>query len=92
MTPGQAEILALQALSWLAGQEGLLGVFLGSSGMSEADLKANAAEPETLAAILDFILMDDAWVMGFSADHGLPPEDVLQARGALPGGADPHWT
>ena len=92
MTPGQAEILALQALGWLAGQEDLLRVFLGSSGMSEGDLKASASAPETLAAVMDFILMDDAWVMGFAAEAGVPPEQVMQARGALPGGVDPHWT
>lgn len=92
MTEGQAEILALQALGWLAAQDDLLGVFLGAGGVSQADLTARADDPEVMAAVLDFILMDDAWVTGFCAAHGLPPETPMQARAALPGGADPHWT
>lgn len=92
MTSGQAEILALQALGWLASSDDLLGVFLNASGMSEQDLKTRAAEPEVLAAVLDFVLMDDAWVMGVCGDAGLKPDSLLQARAALPGGADPHWT
>lgn len=92
MTSGQAEILALQALGWLASQDDLLRVFLGSSGMVERDLSTRAAEPEVLAAVLDFVLMDDAWVGGASAAAGIAPEQLLAARAALPGGADPHWT
>ena len=92
MTRGQAEILALQALAWLAGQEDLLQVFLGSSGLSQGDLRARADDPEMMAAVLDFLLMDDAWIMGFCGDAGHRPEAALQARAALPGGADPHWT
>lgn len=92
MTQGQAEILALQALGWLATEEDLLGVFLGAGGVTHSDLRERAQDPEVLAAVLDFILMDDAWIMGFATAASIQPETVLQARGALPGGADPHWT
>ena len=34
-----AEILALEALSWLVGNDDLLPVFLGSTGVSEADIR-----------------------------------------------------
>jgi hypothetical protein len=58
-----AETAALGALGWLVSRQDLLEVFLGSTGAGPEDLKARAAEPEFLASVLDFILMDDAWVM-----------------------------
>lgn len=92
MTTGQAEILALQALGWLAQNDDLLTVFLNASGMTEQDLKTRADEADVLAAVLDFVLMDDAWVVGVCTDASIQPDMLMQARAALPGGADPHWT
>ncbi|SLN56920.1 hypothetical protein PSA7680_02965 [Pseudoruegeria aquimaris] len=92
MTPDNAQTLALQALGWLASNDDLLPVFLGSSGASLADVKARAAEPEFLASVLDFLLMDDAWIIAFCTECGQPNEAVLQARAALPGGGQVHWT
>ncbi|MBK1635872.1 DUF3572 domain-containing protein [Rhodovulum adriaticum] len=88
----ESELLALRALAWLVGNDELLPVFLGATGAGEADLRARAAEPEFLASVLDFLLMDDAWVIAFCTAEGLPGEALLRARAALPGGADPHWT
>lgn len=90
--PESADVVALNALGWLVGNDELLPVFLGATGASEADLRARAGEPDFLASVLDFLLMDDAWVMAFCTAHGLPGEVVLRARADLPGGADPHWT
>ena len=87
-----AETLALQAVAWLIGNEDLLPVFLGTSGLSEADLRTRLEDPELLASVLDFVMMDDAWVIGFCDAHGLPYERLAQARAALPGGAQVHWT
>lgn len=92
MTPEHAETVALSALAWLVAQDDLLGVFMGATGLGEADLRARAADPDLLAAVLDFLAMDDAWVTGFAAEAGLPPGAALAARQALPGGAAPHWT
>jgi hypothetical protein len=87
-----AEVLALEALGWLAGQDGMLEMFLGASGASRDELAARAGDPELLAAVLDFLLMDDATVLGFAAASGRTPEAVARARAALPGGALPNWT
>lgn len=87
-----AETLALQALAWLAGQEELLPVFLGATGASEADVRAGASDPAFLAALLDFLMMDDVWVVQFCDSVGVPYDRIMQARHALPGGADTHWT
>lgn len=87
-----AETLSLQALAWIAGQDDLLVVFLGESGISERDLKESAGSPEVLAAVLDFLMMNDAWVTGFCDSMGLPYDRVAMARAALPGGQQYHWT
>lgn len=87
-----AEALALEALNYLISKDDLLQVFLGSTGLRAADLRGRLDEPETLAAVLDFILMDDAWVAGFARAAGVRAEAVGAARAALPGGALPHWT
>jgi len=92
MTPDAAETIALKALAWLAGHDELLPVFLGSSGASEADLRAGATDPAFLGALLDFLTMDDAWVMEFCNSAGLAYDDPLAARRALPGGGEMHWT
>jgi hypothetical protein len=87
-----AETLALQALGWLVSNEDLLPVFLGATGASLPDLPANAGRPEFLASVLDFILMDDAWVMALCDSIGRPYDSVLHARAGLPGGDTMHWT
>ena len=87
-----AEMLALQALGWLAGNEDLLPVFLGSTGLSPDDLRARAAEPEFLGSVLDFLLMDDAWIVAFCDAAGHRYDAPMQARAALPGGEVEHWT
>ncbi|MEL7011844.1 MAG: DUF3572 domain-containing protein [Pseudomonadota bacterium] len=87
-----AEAIALQCLTWLIAEDDLLPVFLGSTGASEADLRAGATEPAFLGSVLDFLLMDDAWVLRFCEAADLAPEMPMQARQALPGGHSVHWT
>jgi hypothetical protein len=87
-----AETIALQALAWLAGNDDLLPVFLGSTGASVGDLAAGAARPEFLGSVLDFLLMDDAWIIAFCDAQGLAYQAPMQARAALPGGEMVHWT
>lgn len=92
MKQESAETVALQALSWLVTNDELLPVFLGSSGASLDDLRNQVENPEFLGSLLDFICMDDAWVVAFCDAHSLPYETPMQARMALPGGAQTHWT
>ncbi|WP_425049996.1 DUF3572 domain-containing protein [Psychromarinibacter sp. S121] len=92
MKQEQAETLAAQALGWLAGSEELMPVFMGATGISVDDIRARASEPEFLASVLDFLLMDDAWITGFCDVAGLPYDSVMRARAALPGGQQMHWT
>ncbi|MFZ1469181.1 MAG: DUF3572 domain-containing protein [Paracoccaceae bacterium] len=87
-----AQTLALQVLGWLAGQDDHFQAFLGNSGTDAAEVRARAADPEMLGSVLDYLLGDDALVIQFCADAGLPPEAPMQARAFLPGGDVPNWT
>ncbi len=87
-----AETLALQVLGWLIEDQELLGVFMGATGAGVDDLRTGAADPVFLGSLLDFIMMDDAWVMRFCDAHQLAYETPMQARAALPGGQQTHWT
>ncbi|NSX53911.1 DUF3572 domain-containing protein [Parasulfitobacter algicola] len=87
-----AETLALKALTWLAGNDEVLPVFMGATGVSEADLKSRAAEPDLLVSVLDFLMMDDAWVQQFCDAEGFDYTEPMIARTYLPGGGHVHWT
>lgn len=87
-----AETIALKALEWLLGKEELLGVFMGSTGAAADDLRQGAARPDFLGSVLDFVLMDDAWVVEFCDTCGIGYDQVMPARAALPGGDQVHWT
>ncbi|WP_370253075.1 DUF3572 domain-containing protein [Nioella sp.] len=88
----RAEEIALLALGWLAGNDDLMPVFLGASGASAEDLRNGASDPAYLGSVLDFILMDDAWVVACCDALSLPYETLMQARQKLPGGELPNWT
>lgn len=87
-----AETLALQAIAWLAGNDELLPIFLGASGAGVDDLRTRLDDPAFLLSVLDFLLMDEAWVVAFCQTSGHPFDAPLNARRALPGGAEMHWT
>ncbi|MFO7772233.1 DUF3572 domain-containing protein [Roseovarius gahaiensis] len=87
-----AQTVALQCLAWLAGNDDLLPVFMGATGVSETDLRDGAQDPAFLGSVLDFVLMDDAWVMAFCEAHDLAPDTPMRARMALPGGEQVNWT
>ena len=92
MTEDQAQVLAMNALGWMASQDDVLEQFLGASGTDIATLKVSAGQAETQIAILDFLMMRDDWIQSFCSQENLPYEAPMQARHSLPGGADTHWT
>jgi hypothetical protein len=84
-TATNAETVALQALAFIAGDEGILNAFMASSGCSLDELKGSAGDPAFLGGILDFLLQDDGNVLEFCRSAGLEPSDLFRARHALPG-------
>ena len=92
MQQEQAEVIALQGLAWLAANEELCPVFLGATGGSVDDLRDRATDPAFQVAVLEFITMDDAWVIAFCDSIELAYDKPLRARYALPGAESVHWT
>ena len=78
-----AEIVAIQALSFVAGDPERLGLFLAESGIGPETLRSAAADPHFLASVLDFVLRDDATVRAFAAASELDPATIAAARDAL---------
>ena len=87
-----AEVFSLNVLGWIVGQEDILPAFLGASGASENDIRERAADPVFLLSVLEFLMMDDQWVISCCDALQVPYERVAEARHALPGGAEMSWT
>jgi hypothetical protein len=83
-----AEIVAVQALSFIAGEPGRLGAFLAESGIGPDTLRSAATDPHFLASVLDFVLRDDATVKAFASASQLDPTNIAAARQVL---SDPQW-
>ncbi|PIE15679.1 MAG: hypothetical protein CSA68_06580 [Rhodobacterales bacterium] len=92
MQQKQAEIRAIDVLVWLIRNNELLPVFLSATGVTAQDLRDQAGNPVFLGSVLDFVMLDDAWVMACCDQLGWPYEVLMQARQALPGGQDVNWT
>ncbi|WP_170422510.1 DUF3572 domain-containing protein [Ruegeria arenilitoris] len=92
ITAQSAETLALNVLGWLVGNDELLPIFLGSTGASADDLRARAGETEFLSSVLEFLMLDDSWVIAFCDANSVPYDLPGQARAVLSGGSDVHWT
>ena len=83
-----AEIVAIQALSFVAGEPERLGLFLAETGIGPETLRTAASDPNFLISVLDFVLRDDATVKAFANASQLHPTNIAAARQAL---GDPHW-
>jgi Protein of unknown function (DUF3572) len=83
-----AEIVAIQALSFIAGDPERLGSFLAESGIGPETLRSAAADPHFLKHVLDFVLRDDSTVKAFASASQLHPTNIAAASQAL---GDPDW-
>lgn len=92
MESNRAEMIALQALGWLAANDDLWPTFLGSTGAAAEDVRDRAADPAFLASVLEFLTMNDEWVVAFCDTANIAYDMPLRARYALPGAEKVEWT
>ncbi len=83
-----AEIVAIQALSFIAGDGERLGLFLAETGIGPETLRSAAKDSSFLAGVLDFLMRDQAMLEAFSESSHLEPRIVANARAAL---GDQPW-
>jgi len=87
LTQEAAEALAIQALTFIAGDGERLGRFLAATGIGPAEIRAAAREPGFLVGVLDHLAGDERLLTAFAAEAGIDPGDVGKAIAALGG----HW-
>jgi len=80
ITPERAEILALEALAWLAGRPDGLSRFLAVSGLEAPDLRRAAGDRELLGSLLDFLLANELLLLEFCQNTSISPQIVHGAR------------
>jgi len=85
ITPPAAEAIAIQALSFIAGDGERLGRFLAITGIGPAEIRAAAGEPGFLVGVLEYLAADDRLVTEFAAEASLNPADIAGAHVALGG-------
>ncbi|ABD07116.1 conserved hypothetical protein [Rhodopseudomonas palustris HaA2] len=78
-----SEIVAIQALSFIASDPERLGLFLAESGIGPETLRQSAADPQFLISVLNFIMRDDATVKAFANSVELDPTNVAAALQVL---------
>ncbi|MGB6283770.1 MAG: DUF3572 domain-containing protein [Xanthobacteraceae bacterium] len=78
-----AEMLAVQALAFIAEDDGRLSGFVASTGIAVQSIRDAAREPNFLAGLLEHVLADENLLIAFAASAGIDPAEVARARQAL---------
>lgn len=83
MTPESAELLAIRALQYLAGDTEQLARFLALTGMAPEDLRDAADSSAFLSGVLDFFMGEEATLLSFATSARCDPADIAIARDVL---------
>lgn len=85
MPPEAAEGLAIQALTYIAGEPERLGRFLAVTGIGPEEIRAASAQPGFLAGVLAYLASDERLASEFVAETSCAPGDIASAHVALGG-------
>ena len=78
-----AEMLAVQALAFIAEDDTRLSGFIASTGVAVQSIRDAAREPNFLAGVLEHILAEENLLIAFADSAGINPTEVARARQAL---------
>lgn len=81
----EAEILAINALGFLAADGERLQRFMDLTGLDVAAIRAGTTSPAFLGGILDHLLSDESLLLIFAEEQQLRPERIAELRRKLPG-------
>jgi hypothetical protein len=82
---GEAQATAIAALSFLATDSERICRFLALAGLTPQSLRAAAAEPAFLGAVIDHVVSDPGLLFSFAASIGRDPSEIARARALLVG-------
>ena len=77
--------MAVQALTYLAGEPEQLARFLALTGIGPQAIRTAATDPQFLAGVLDFVVGDERLLVAFAEHIQMKPEAVLRAQAVLSG-------
>jgi hypothetical protein len=83
MSRAAAESLAVEGLSFLAADHTRIERFLTLSGLDPETLRAAAASPGFLGAVLDHLAGEEDLLLAFATNRGLDPGTIAAARRVL---------
>jgi hypothetical protein len=78
-----AEVLAIQALGFIAQDPERLGRFLAITGIGPSDIRQSARDRAFLVGVLDYVTSDEGLLVAFAGHAGIDPMTVVTAQNAL---------
>ncbi|MDG1995857.1 MAG: DUF3572 family protein [Emcibacteraceae bacterium] len=89
MNHERAEIIAINALSFIAENENYLSGYLKLSGMSldyvKESMKNEASMKNILASVIDYMLQNEKCLLDYAENYEIDPNDVVKSRINFPG-------
>jgi hypothetical protein len=80
-----AEMLAIQALAFIAEEADRMGAFLAATGIAPDAIRGAARSPDFLAGVLEHMLADESLLLAFADSAAIDPAEIARARRALGG-------
>ena len=80
------EMVAIQALAFIAEDPDRLERFLSLTGTRPETLRSGAATPGFLSGVLQHLIGWEPWLLEFAASAGMTPADVVTAADRLADG------
>lgn len=74
----EADLIALQALAWVLGDQLRAERLLALTGLDADQLRARAGSPEILAATIDFLCNHEPDLLACAEALGLSPEELAR--------------
>lgn len=85
-----AESVAIKVLNCLTSDPERLGRFLVVTGLDPTNIRSAAREPGFLAAVLDYVMSDEALLLEVAGDAEVAPEGIAAAHARL--SPEPDWS
>ena len=78
-----AEMLAIQALAFIAEEPNRLGFFIAATGIAPDQIRDAARAPDFLAGVLEHMLADENLLAEFANSAGIDPAEIARAHSVL---------